>query len=384
MKKLVLTGPVSENIGWWDKTINPIEVKRFLDANDEEIEVQINTYGGSFYAGMQIHQLLREYSKTKAKVTTVAMSKVMSSGTHILCAGDTIKAHSTSTIMCHEAWLVTGGSQHEFKKTANMLDGIDGVQANIYAKFQTDKTIKEIRANMRDEMWYIGSEQLLNSGFIDSIIETDEAPTQLNDASTSFTNFKKEYTVKVVEHIDEVATFDDISKEIKACGGECVINGKSERPKDSVNLKNDKGELVITKEELDKLKADYASSQSKVTELSAENERLTAEKESEITALKETHKKELNANSKVFRTVLASGKHFNLDPEMLQANVEKAVEELKTNANYTDGFVSHTVNTLVLANIETDGAFVGGGNDPKNEADGASAIEAWKKQKGAK
>ena len=372
-----------------------------------DITVYIASGGGDVFEGINMHNALRAYaSANNAKVTTVAMSLVASIALFYFLAGDERHAYDNSSMMGHNSASFAWGDRHDMERQRNLLDKIDDIQAKKFDKLQ-GLGEEQIKLNMDKEMWYIGEDDLLSSKLVTKVLSTQDHVEEMpKEMTQSISNPKevveahhKEYMADILKH-DDKFDFDSAKKSVEACYGNCNLTGEtqgnSERPsKDSVNLKNDKGELSMNEEELAKLQANYASSQSKVTELSAEKERLTAEVaaekekyEKEITALKETHKNELTAHKKVFGTVLASGKHFNLDQETLQANLDKATKELTANANYTDGFVAHTVNTLVLANIETDGAFVaGGGNDPQGntETEGADAIANWKKNKqGAK
>ena len=115
MSKLVLNGGISP---WW---ISAEFVRRELDNFSGDIEVEISSFGGDFFEGMEIFNLLREYSKTKGQVTTINVSKAMSAGSHIFLAGDVRKAYANATIMCHCAWNFSAGDTHDMAREAFRL-----------------------------------------------------------------------------------------------------------------------------------------------------------------------------------------------------------------------------------------------------------------------
>ena len=382
MNRITLSGTVAPKTWVHDwlgiDTINYKDLKAQLDGMSGDVEIYINTYGGSVYEGVDIYNLIQEYNSTKGKVTTIAMAKVMSIGTLILCAGHTSKAHKNSTIMCHNAWTWQSGNRVDFERQKNILEGIDTILAEEYS-VRTGEKVEDILSKMTDEIWLVGRKQIEENGFVDEIIDKSsyvEGESSSNGSTDNYKNFQKEFIQMALE-LSEPVDISHTAKTLQACGVECMLQAKKVVENPTVNGKqvfNDsKGDKSMDYEKLyNDLKAEQATSKATIEALNAtvgDKDKLLAEKESEITALKETHNKELNAHSKVFRTVLASGKHFKLDSETLQVNMDKAVAELKTNDNYSDGFVSYTVNALVLANVETDGAFVTGGGEGSDEED---------------
>lgn len=216
MNKLVLNGSIST---WW---ISAEYVRRELEKMSGDIEVHISSYGGDFYEGMEIFNLLREYSNTKGKVTTVNISKAMSAGSHIFLAGDVRKAYSNATIMCHCAWTFAGGDVHDMKRQANILDGIDNIQASIYKKYVGGE-IEDIKAKMRDEMWYIGEEQLLASGMIDEIIEVEELPSDMGTMASKYSASMREYKTALIGHESKQTNLEEVEASISACMGNCTL-----------------------------------------------------------------------------------------------------------------------------------------------------------------
>lgn len=242
MNKIVLSGGISR----WE--VSARSVRNQLVNMEGELEVEISSFGGDFYEGMEIFNLLRTYSKEKGKVTTIATAKAMSSGSHIFLAGDVRKAYSNATIMAHCAWTFAMGNAHDMTREARILDGIDGIQANMYAKYQ-DRAAEDVKSDMRNEMWYIGEEQLLASGFVDAIIASDEAPVSMGEMQTSFNTYVSEFKAQALENKYE-ADLDEVEDSIKTCKGNCTL---ASMPSTEKIANSKKGETVKTAKELQTL-----------------------------------------------------------------------------------------------------------------------------------
>lgn len=373
MSKLVLTGPVSDYRGWWTKTISPEEVKEFLDSNDGDIEVEISSYGGSFYAGMQIFNLLREYAKNKGKVTTIATAKAMSAASHIFLAGDERKAYSNTTIMCHCAWTYAYGNAHDMKRQERILDGIDGIQASLYKRFQK-RDLAEIKSDMRDEMWYIGEQQLLESGFVTEVLESNEAPVSFNEAQSSFNSAKNDFLKVYAEHNSDIEIgFEEIENTIQSCAGNCTLNTprETERPKDAV-ISNE-GDFSMTQKEIEKLQADYAESQSTIEALNADlgnrDEKIQA-LENQVEEMKTSHATALKEQRDTATEVTKEAIHAGMQHEM---SVEQIVEAAQ--AENID-----KMNTKLMSFMQSKGGFYAGGGNPQGREEQPKAVDTQKVQ----
>ena len=391
---IFLTGGVSQ---WsWQNSLSYLN-EELAKCDGGDITVYIKSGGGSVFEGIDMHNALRAYAgKNSAKVTTVAMGIVASIALFIFLAGDERHAFDNSTLMGHNSSNFTWGDRHEHRTSMELLESIDEIQAKKFQKLQ-GLPLDEIKNNMTHEMWYMGEEKLLESKLVTKIIKTDEhldiefpdgvTTDATSDPVQAQKEFVKAFLKESLEH-EEKIDFDHVEQSVQACYGNCALEPKSQKVVENptVNgkqVKDSKGESPMDyKKKFEDL---TASSEVAIKELEAKVEETTtalkAEKETELKAAVEQHKNELKAHTKVFTTVLASGKSFQLDKETLEANLEKAVAELKANNNLTDGFVAYTVNELVLANVSSDGAFVGGGDTPQNNHDDGEAYWAERKKK---
>jgi len=348
MNIITLSGGISP---WW---ISADMVRRELSKVSGDIEIQISSFGGSFYEGMEIFNLIRNYSKTKGKVTTVNLSKCMSAGSHIFLAGDTRKAYANSTIMCHNAWNVAYGNANDLRREVRILDGIDDVQASIYAKYQ-NRSKSAIKTDMANEMWYIGEDQLLDSGFVDEIIEgsyTDEDlqdNSSLDDLKTAYTNFMQSYKVEYEKH-DPNTDFNKIEKSIKVCKGNCTLvenptvgisESKIEKNTGAtMTVEEVQAELKTAKDSISTQKAEIDSLKAEVKTQKEQNDKLAKG----VVDLKAKFEEDLKAQKETSGEIVASAFKMDVSAEVA-IDMVKTGDVAKANQILIDALGSNGVST---------------------------------------
>ncbi len=96
---------------------------------NEELEVVINSGGGSVFAGSEIYTNLRDYS---GNVVTKIVGIAASAASVIAMAGDKVVMSPTAQIMIHNASTEGYGNHKAFGKTVDFLKRTDGTIANAY------------------------------------------------------------------------------------------------------------------------------------------------------------------------------------------------------------------------------------------------------------
>ena len=162
MKRLYIDG----EIGWWPNTEATIRYK-LKSFGGEDVEVVINSPGGSVIEGVAIFNLLREY---KGSVTTVVNAMAASMASYIALAGDVVKVYDNATYMIHNVWSVIAGDHNDMRKQADIQESLTALLANKYAE-KTGKSVDEIRTMMDSESWFFGKE-VVDAGFADEVIES--------------------------------------------------------------------------------------------------------------------------------------------------------------------------------------------------------------------
>ena len=147
-----------------------VNAKSFIDElktiKDKNIDVHINSLGGSVFDGLAIYNALKNHSK---KVTTKVEGIAASISSVIAMAGDTIEMAENSLFMIHNPFAMSGGDANELRKTANILDKIRNEIASIYAS--KSKHDSEHYINLMDVETWFNSDETMELGLINGITQ---------------------------------------------------------------------------------------------------------------------------------------------------------------------------------------------------------------------
>lgn len=166
---------VSDTWGkWCDEDKCPQDVLEILNSidDDKELNIYINSGGGSVYAGLAIYnQLKRKKCNKIVRVDGLAASIA----SVIMLAGDKVIIPKTAQTMIHDPWMgVWGGfNAAEFRKMADDLDACGETILNVYAEnLKEGISVDEIKTMMHEETWLTGEKaaQYFNIEVEDSAI----------------------------------------------------------------------------------------------------------------------------------------------------------------------------------------------------------------------
>ena len=151
--------------------------KELNKVQGQELEILINSPGGDIFDGVAIADLIQ---RREAHTTTTAIGLAASIATVVLMAGDTVQMSESGTIMIHDAWTFEAGDSETLKKTAETLDKMSEIIANIYTNQiekagkllndNRDDTKEMIRQLMKNETW-LDANEALEIGLIDKIVK---------------------------------------------------------------------------------------------------------------------------------------------------------------------------------------------------------------------
>lgn len=176
---------VSDTWGkWCDEDKCPQDVLEVLNSIDDnkDINIYINSGGGSVYAGLAIYnQLKRKKCKKVVKVDGLAASIA----SVIMLAGDKVIIPKTAQTMIHDPWMgVWGGfNAAEFRKMADDLDACGETILNVYVEnLKEGISVDEIKNMMHEETWLTGEKaaQYFNIEVEDSAIAVACASNYFN------------------------------------------------------------------------------------------------------------------------------------------------------------------------------------------------------------
>jgi ATP-dependent protease ClpP protease subunit len=178
MKTVSIEGDIGYD--WWsDSGVTAKTVKEQLAGllDGEEIQVNINSAGGSVYEGVVIFNLLRDHAKTHS-VSVRINCMALSMASYIALAARTVDRNATitvsdnSVVMIHNPWTYTWGDYRDLQKEALYLEKLAAMYGSVHAAV-SGQSEKDIRKAMDDETYYVGKE-IVEVGFannFDAIVE---------------------------------------------------------------------------------------------------------------------------------------------------------------------------------------------------------------------
>jgi len=176
--ELVLYGPVGFYDFWDDTGFNSQGVIEALSQLEGDITVRLNSGGGIAMEGSAIYNALKRHD---GKVTIAIDAIAASAASVIAMAGDEIQMPLGTLMMIHEPSGITLGPADEHRRTANVLDTMADIFANVYAD-RTGLDANAVREMMRAETW-MGPDEAVKQGFATAAIEGEAAPAK---ADTTF------------------------------------------------------------------------------------------------------------------------------------------------------------------------------------------------------
>lgn len=157
---------------WWDDEVSPKTVRNALKdmGNVRNVNVRVNSYGGSVYAGNAIINILDSYrKKTGCKINAYIEGIAASMSSGIPMVADKIYMAENAMYMLHKPWSVAYGNSYDLEKTIEELEKAeDTLVVNYMRKF--NGTEDELRQLLAGETW-LTADEALEWGLCDEIIE---------------------------------------------------------------------------------------------------------------------------------------------------------------------------------------------------------------------
>jgi len=141
---------------WYEDDMAPGDVKEFLDQLDgtENINIHINSGGGSVFGGIAIYNMLRRNNAHNVDGLAASIASV------IMMAGDEIVMPKNATVMIHKpsaSYFFTTKNADDLRKDAESLDTCqEAIMQTYMTKAKVDK--EEIEQKVNDETWLTGEE----------------------------------------------------------------------------------------------------------------------------------------------------------------------------------------------------------------------------------
>lgn len=182
-KTIEIKGPIITNDDKWIynwfgvASCCPADIRSQLDevADDESIQVVINSSGGDIFAASEIYDMLAE-SKTTIKVIFAA-----SAASYIACAC-TSEIVPTGMLMIHNVSSYAAGDYNDMAHESGVLLKASKAVATAY-RLKTGMSEDELIGLMDKETWFTADEAV-KKGFIDKVTEYAEKPKEVKLAAS--------------------------------------------------------------------------------------------------------------------------------------------------------------------------------------------------------
>ena len=135
------------------------------------LDIHINSFGGSAFDGIAIHNLLKQHS---AKVTAYIDGIAASAASIIALGASEVVMPENAMMMIHCASTIAWGNAKELRKEADDLEKIDeAVRTSYMSKF--NGTEKQLITLLENETW-LTAKDALKVGLCDEILTTEPTP----------------------------------------------------------------------------------------------------------------------------------------------------------------------------------------------------------------
>lgn len=160
-----ILGDIVANDGerWWESDVVPGMVIGWLNKQDGDIEININSNGGDVAGGLAIANAIKAYSRGKKTCNVLGVAASMASV--VACAGDELKMGQGAFLMVHNPWTVTMGNAEELRKDADTLDKMRDSILSFYQSKAYGKSADDLKALMDAETW-LSAEEAREAGFL--------------------------------------------------------------------------------------------------------------------------------------------------------------------------------------------------------------------------
>lgn len=264
---------------------------RMDEANGEDIELIINSGGGSVTEGMAMADYIANYPK---EVMTTGIGLVASIATVVLLAGKKVRMTENSFMMIHRAWSYSVGNADELEATAELLDKMDEKLLDIYEKAvykrkgEEMNMRKKIRKMMAAETW-MTAQEAKDFGFIDEIVESGEKNIDLLPLQTSLNKFQNvpaallinktndDMGNAILEKIKNLLNNTEENQVIEQTVEPVVEPEKVDDLEVAMNILKEKGYTVLSAEEMNALTEKSNEQTSSINEIETVLETLSAE-----------------------------------------------------------------------------------------------------------
>jgi ATP-dependent protease ClpP protease subunit len=211
------------------------------------IHLRLNSPGGDVFEGLTIFNALRQHG---AKIVAHVDGFAASIASVIALAGEEVRMAENAFFMIHNPFTITIGDAADHRKTAEVLDKVEGTLAGVYVA-KTDAGEEQVAEWMAAETWFT-AEEAKDAGFADAIdgpaAESEAAArwdlSVFEHAPAALAARERPPTVREVERLLRDAGFSRSEAEKVASQGMPALTALS--PRDAGDESLDELDRLIT------------------------------------------------------------------------------------------------------------------------------------------
>lgn len=139
----------------FESDVTPALFVGWIGKQTGDIEINLNSLGGSCMGGLTIANAIKAYDKGKVTANVLGIAASMASV--VACACDEVRMGQGSFVMIHNPWSVAMGDAEDLRKEAETLDKVKASIMSFYMSKFT-KSAEEVGALMDAETWISDAE----------------------------------------------------------------------------------------------------------------------------------------------------------------------------------------------------------------------------------
>lgn len=149
------------------------ELAKYPDV--KQINIYINSYGGSVFEGTAIYSQLRRH---QAQKTVYIDGFACSVASVIAMAGDKVIMPKNTMMMIHNMWNIVAGNATQLRKAADDLDVIMEGNRQSYLQKSGGKITEEKLIELLEAETWLTADQCIEYGFADELLEKEADLTE--------------------------------------------------------------------------------------------------------------------------------------------------------------------------------------------------------------
>ena len=194
---------------WTDADQYPEAIRDFLNEQEgKNLNVYINSGGGSVFAGLAIYNMLMRH---KGHKTVYVDGMAASIASVIALAGDRVIVPSNAFLMIHKPWALCVGNSDDCRKMATDLEAIETGIMNVYKDHLAEGVdIADVQKMVNEETWLNGEEAA--KYFAVEVGTAKEYAAKVTDLVSAYSKTPKEIIKSAQAALDNVVADDTAAK----------------------------------------------------------------------------------------------------------------------------------------------------------------------------